>query len=370
MTVSAAPAAGWLRTAGFASAALLCIALPALVAGIDIDAPPADGELERLRAAWNGTIGSDLARQFELAQVPLNAERWPADRPAELRLLGTARLMQVLAIFAISALAYLVTTLARGRLAALATCLAFAALPAVYEVGHVLRPETASVTFAMLGLLLLQCMAHAVHGGRSRGPWRRSVVLVLLAANSGLAIGLAIGTMPTMGGMLLVPIALFMLATLQLLLRGMRIGTRRSFMAWPAHAITRRLWPVALAALLSPTAAMLCMLGSLTVPADEVSASELSTSVLPAGTYGAAVLIVLAIVGALSFLVRTGIRFGRRGRLGPDVVLLVYAGTQIIYATGTDGRFDPLPAGPAVAVLVAEGAYGIVALVAWLSRRR
>ena len=47
--------------------------------------------------------------------------------------------------------------------------------------------------------------------------------IVLLAATSALGIGLAVGALPTMGGTLLIPIALFMLTALQLLLRALRI---------------------------------------------------------------------------------------------------------------------------------------------------
>lgn len=363
------PDAPALRAVGFAAAALACVTVPALVAGVRIDAPPADGELERLAAAWHGTIGSELARQFETAMLIPRPAEWPTEPVAQSNALGAARLMQVLGIFAISALVYLATMLARGRLAGLVACLALAALPAVYDVGHVLRPETAATMFAALGLLLLQNMAQAVHGGRSRGPARRAVVLVLLGSCAALAIGLSIGTLPSMGGALLLPIGLFMLATLQLVLRGFRIGRRRTFFAWPAHAITRRLWPIALAALLSPVAALFCLQASLTVPADEVGASALRTSVLPESVWGTSVLVVLAIVGALSFLVRIGIRYGRRGRVGGGVVLLVYAGTQAIYAISTEGRFDPLPAAPALAVLVGEGAFGLFSLLMWLPQR-
>ncbi len=363
------PSGGRTRAVGFACAAIGCVGLPALVAGLDIDAPAASGELERLRAAWAGTSGTELGRQFEVATLPATAE-WPTAAGKQHGLLAMARLMQVLAMFAVSALCYFVVVLARGRLPALVTTAGLVLLPAVYEHGHVLRPETAAVTFALLGLLLLQLTAHAVHQRRRRGRLRRVVVLLGLLTTASFAMGLALGTRPTMGGILLVPIALFMLATLQTALRGLRIGRRRGFLAWPAHAITQRLWPIATVALLAPLAGALCMVGSLKVPADRVTGSELAARALPESPLGAWTLLALAGLGAITFVVRTGVRFGRRGRLGPDLVLLAYAGTQILYVTNVDGRFDPLPAAPALAVLIGEGLFGIVALLAWLNARR
>ena len=50
-------------------------------------------------------------------------------------------------------------------------------------------------------------------------------------------------------------------------------------------------------------------------------------------------------------------------------MLLIYVATQLIYAFDTTDRFDPLPSAPAVAVLVGEGAFGLVAFVGWLAAR-
>jgi len=359
----------WLLSAGLASAVLLCVALPGLVVGAQIDAPPAPGELERLAAAFDGSIGSEIARQFELAAVPESLE-WPSTPAEQLRLLSSARLMQAFGILALSMLLYLAVLLARGRVAGVIACLALACTPAVFEQGHVLRPETAATAFTALAVVLLQCMAQAVYGSRTRGPRRRAIVLVLLAVSAAFAIGLAVGAVPTMGGTLLIPIALFMLTTLQLVLRGFRISWRRTFFAWPALAMTQRLWAHALAAVLAPSAALLCMLVALRVAYDEIRPSGLATSVLPTGTAAASVLLVLAILGGITFVLRTGIRFGRRGRVGADLVLLAYAGTQIAYAAGSEVEFDPLPAAPAFAVLVGEGAFAILAGVLWVLRRR
>ncbi|MCR9248235.1 MAG: hypothetical protein NXI31_24670 [bacterium] len=358
------------RTAGFASAALGCIGLPALIAGLDIDSAAAVGELERLRAAHAGEPGSELARQFLLAGVWPFPGEWPVAVAAAERLLATARLMQIAGLFAIAGLTYFAMLLARGRLAALASAAALAVLPVVHDVGHVLRPETAGVMFTMLGLLLLQSLTTVLHGGRSRGRVRRAIVLVLFAGAAGFAFGMGIGTVPSLGGTLLIGIALFMLTTLQLALRGLGVGRRRGMMAWPAFAITGRLWPMAAVALAGPVGAIFLMLWSLELPVDELLPTRLAAAVLPQQPLAFCVVLVLLAIGALVLLLRTGIRFGRRGRVTPEVVLLAYVATQTLgLATFAPGR-DSLPAAPALAMLVGEAVVALAAFVPWLVRRR
>jgi len=363
-----APAGGWIRKSGFVCAVLACIALPALVAGANLDAPPMVGELERLQQAWQGSLGSRLAGQFELATLPA-VSAWPESPDAQARLLGSARLAQVLALLALSMLIYLATLLARGRLAALSACVVFACLPAVMVHGYVLRPETAASVFAALALVLLQCMAFAVHS-RRQGGWRRRLELALLALSSATAIGLAIGTLPSLGSALQVAIALLMLTALQLGLRGGRVGLRRGFLRLPAHAISGRMWAPTLAALMAFVMAMWCLHIALTAPALAVRPTVLDVTMWPDSAWPMVLVITVAGLGALSFVLRTGVRFGRRGRVGADLVLLVYCFTQLAYGFSSGQRYDPLPAAPALAILFGEGVLALAAWLAWMSKRR
>lgn len=356
------------RQLGFASAIVACIALPALVVGAGIDAAPMPGELERLRAAVDGTFGSRLAEQFERLTLPL-AGAWPDDADQQMTLLGTARLAQVGGVLLLSMLVYLATLLARGRLAALAACVGLTCLPAIMVHGYVLRPETLATAFTALGLLLLQLMVTTVHGRASRGVKRRAIVLALLALSAATAIGLAVGAMPALGGGLQLPLVLAMLIALQVGLRGVRVGLRRGFLRLPAHATTSRIWAPALAMMAAFVMALWCLHASLTGSSDTVGATALASSMLPENGLARALLLALAGIGAVSFLARTGWRFGRRGRAGADLVLLLYVFTQLFYGLAATARFDPLPAAPALAILFGEGVLALVAFVAWLGWR-
>ncbi|MCA8977964.1 MAG: hypothetical protein KDC98_24780 [Planctomycetes bacterium] len=357
------------RKVGFACAVAACVAMPALIAGAGIDRAPAEGELERLAAAHAGTMASAMAGRFELAMVTVAAD-WPEQPAAVMHLLATARLAQVLAVLALSMLLYLAMLLARGRLFALAACVGFAVLPAVMVQGHVLRPESAATVFAGLALVLLQCLMLVVQRRHARGALRRGIVLTLLAISSASAIGLAVGTLPTLGGVLHLPLVLAMLIAVQAGLRGCRVGLRRGFLRFPAHAVTGRLWPPAVAMLLSFVMALWCLHASLRAPADEVRATVLAVTMLPEQVVAAGALLTLAAIGAVAMLFRTGLRFGRRGRAGADLVLLVYCFTQLGGGLTARGGLDPLPTAPALAIVFGEGVLVVMGFCSWWLRRR
>ncbi|MFO1078736.1 MAG: hypothetical protein U1E73_13515 [Planctomycetota bacterium] len=345
----------WFGRLGFASAVFACVALPVLVAGLGLGEVAAPGEVERLDAARTTASGSLLADAL------LASTSWwfGGDAAVAHGTLVGARLSQLAALFVLSALVYTAGVLARGRLLGVAACLALACLPPVSTGGHVLRAETWAAVFALLGLVLLQCLLW-------RSGQRRRVVLPLVLTCA-VAVGLAVATAPTVGTALLVPIVPFLLAAVQALLRGLRVGQRRSWFALPAHAITARLWGPGLAALLAPVAALVLMV--VAVDGQGPPSTALGAPLLPVATLARGLVLLLAGFGGAAFLLGAGARFGRGGRLGPELALAAYCTTQLLHVQFGRER-DPTPAVAALALLSAHGLLTAVAAAAWFVRRR
>lgn len=351
------------------------LALPALLAGARLDAPPRPGELQRLAAAAaGGPGGSEVARRFQLATAPgVVPEALQGPQPvagaAATAFVARARLVQVLFLFAASAGVYLATVLARGRLQALLACLCLPMLPPIAAEGHVLRPETAAVVFTLLALVLLQVLAADVHRRRRRG-WRRGSVLVADGAVAALALGLAAAALPARGGGLLLPGFVMSVAALHLGARAVRLLRRNGLLRLPIGAINRRLWPWTLAAVLAPVAGLVLLQRLLGGPAGSLPATPSEVGLLPAVLALRWPLQALLGLGTVVAVLRIGLRFGRRGRIGPDLVLLLYCALQLACTVGAGPGTDALPAAPALAIVLSEGLIVTVGAVAWWWLRR
>lgn len=364
-----------LRTAIGLGLVATVLALPALLAGARLDAPPRPGELQRLAAAAaGGPTGSEVARRFQLATAPAVVPEalhgpQPVAEPATAAFVARARLVQVLFLFAASAGVYVATMLARGRLQALLACLCLPLLAPLAAEGHVLRPETASTVFTLLALVLLQVLAADVHRRRQRG-WRRGIVLAADGAVAALALGLATAALPARGGGLLLPGFVMSVAALHLGARAVRLLRRNGLLRLPIGAINRRLWPWTLAAVLAPVAGLVLLQRLLGGSVDSLPATPSDAGLLPAALALRWPLQALLGLGTVVAVLRIGLRFGRRGRIGPDLVLLVYCALQWACTAGGGPGIDALPAAPAAAIVLSEGLVATLGAVAWWWLRR
>lgn len=354
--------ARWGRRAWGPSLVLLAVILPALAAGASLDALVEPGEWERLQAAAS-------AQRPTFGEMFLGWCAAPAEGAAVVddeqvaRRVGEARLAQVFGVLACTMLGYLVCTLANGRAMALLSTLCFCVLPPVVSDGHVLRAETAVVMLQLLALLLVQLLAMAQLPAAA--SFRRAGG-VALGATAAACLGLAVASMPTMGGVLLFPSGLATLAAILVGQRLWRALRRRSVAVWPARAAARRLWPFAWFALLSLLAAALLLVESRRPigagPIPHVGA------LLPDSVPLAAVLVALAGLGSLRALLRAGRRLGLCGRVGPDAALLAYAAAALVHRGIHGAESDALVAALPFAWLLAEGTTHACLLVA-ASRR-
>lgn len=355
--------AAWGRRASGFCIVLLAVVLPALAAGASLDAEVEPGEWERLQAAVS-------ANRPTFAEMFLGWNAMPVADSATVgaeevaRHVGEARLAQVFGLLACSMLGYMVCMLANGRASALLATLCFCALPPIATDGHVLRAETAVVMLQLLALLLVQLLAMAQLPAAAT---IRRASGVALGATAAACVGLAVASMPTMGGVLLFPSGLAILAAILVGQRLWRALRRRSVAVWPARAATRRLWPFAWFAMLSLLAsAMLLVESRRPVGAGPVPQSG---SLLPDAMPLAVSLVALAGLGATRTLVRAGRRLGLRGRIGPDAALLAYAAAALVHRGIHGAESDALVAALPFAWLLAEGStHAFLLVAAWLRR--
>lgn len=357
----------WLRRLAGHCLVLLVALLPALLAGSRIDAPPAPGEWERLAHAVEDPADSAVVRGFLTAQVPADVSAVPpAGTPAAARLLARARLIQVLGLFALSLLTYLALTLASGRARGLLCCAFLCVLPPLTAAGHVLRPETPAALFGLLALVLLLGVATLQQPALAR----RASAATLAAAGlcAGVALGLAAGSLPGAGILLLLPGLCATVIMVQLAVRLLRALRRRLWVVVPVRAATGRLWPWAFAAVAALAATLLVL--ELAVPAPGALAPSAATvDLLPSAPWARWPLAVLAALGAFRLIVRAGLRLGRRGRPDGDFLLMLYCAILLAQRWLGDGAADALPAAVPMAVLLADGAVHAVLLAAARRRR-
>lgn len=357
-----------LRRLTGASLIVLVTLLPAMVAGIGLERPAAPGEWARLEAAATGPRPgprSLVADGFLLATAPIPAAT-SGDGAAAAHWLGTARIAQVLGVLALSWLGYLAIALVGGRARALLTVAWLAVLPPVLEAGHVLRPETAACMFGLLGLLLLQCVPFVQRpAGRRKGRWLATLSLVGTAAG---AFGAAVATVPSAGILLLLPGCASMLAAGQLALRLWRAMRQRSVAVLPLRACTARLWPWVAASMAALWATAVAMQLAVEAP-DQFVASATVGGLLPAAGIARYPLLAIALLGAVRLVLWTGQRLGRRGRLGADLLLLLWAAVLLLQRWLRPADDDALAAALPCALLLAEGSVQATLLLAAARQR-
>lgn len=368
----------WRRALAGASLLLLVALLPALVAGRNIDAPAAPGELARVQQGLErgradpGSAGSLVARLFYGAALAQDEARLPAAEPVQAALLAQARLAQVAGVFGIALLVYLCTALALGRARALLAAALLAVVPPVHAMGHVLRPETPAALAGLMGLLLLECLPSVLRPAGGRTPARKAAVAAAFALCAAVAFGFAVAALPAAGLHLLVPAAAMFAAALQLGYRFLRVVPRRRWPSFPLRAMTQRLWPWTLAALGAQVAGLLLMRAALQVDADALPATAAMVGLLPHQPVLRVVLLALAGFGAVALCYRVGRSYGRVGRLRADVVLLLHCAVLLLAQVLAAEPPDALPVCGAFAIVLAEGLAALAWLVLprlWLWRR-
>lgn len=377
--VAAATAAArrhpFVRRIAEACLVLLFVLLPALVVGAQLDAPATAGELRRLSLAFGADAAalgdashSLIAEQFYLAALHDLPGVLPTSAAEQAALVGRARLAQFAFVLALSGLVYLVMSLARGRIAGLCACLCLSLLPPVLHEGYVLRPETPAAVFGMLSVLLLLCLARS--GAADHGPlrWRSGLQITALLGCACLSLGLALAALPSSSLLLVVPGCVLSLAVLQHGWRGLRILRRRGWLWLPLHAQNRRLLPWTAASLLAPLTVALVVHLAVHGATSELLPTIGNVGLWPGGAWLRLAVVAFAAFGAAAAIVRVGGRFGRRGRIGADLVLLVYCAVELAWYAAEPAPFDGLRAAPAAAMLLGDGLVSLAALAFGLRR--
>ncbi len=358
-------------------AALCCSALvlllPTLLALRGIGAPPAPGELQRLERVVRGQspgerVDTGVSRLVHRAGVA--ADAWPERADEQRALLVRARRSQIAAIAALTWLTYLMVSVAGGRLRALLACAAFAVTPPVFDAGYVLRAETAGALFATLSVFLLQLAARPRARLRARSPRRAAVLAGGLMACAAAAIAMACEATPSLGESLLVPGGILLLAAVHLALRSSRLLARRGLVGGPGRAINGRLIPWTALGFLAPAVALWVQQRSYTVAVDALEVAAPQSPLLPSSWPGFVAACGLLALGAVAWITRLGVRFGRGGRISPDLVLFSACLVFLLGVLADAVPRDPLPLAPAAAVVVGTGAHALLVLALGALRRR
>ena len=346
------------RRAVVVALTLCVVLLPTLVAGASIAQPARVGELDRLAAAvlsrdamesgpdllWLGMFAGDSAEPAALQER-----------------LAVARFAALLGIFALSGLLWVTVAIARGRMQAAFTCLAFAACPAVWGDGAVLRPEIAATVFANLGLLLLVNLPERMVAGRREHALRAWTSILLLSLAIGTSIGLAVASGPAYGGWLFVPA----LATFLVVVREGRtlLAAIRRFRALvlPFRAVALRLLPWVVASFAALVATLLLL------PESRKLLPTLGDlPLLGSSAWTGIPLLALAVLGGGRLFLRVAVDTGRRRRIDARALLAVYVTVLTVQHLARGDVLDALPATGALAILVAEGVF----LLAWQGAAR
>lgn len=346
------------RVAG-ASFVLLVSALPALVAGTSVDAPPAPGERQRLVAAHEGPHGSLVADAFAVSTAPDPSSPWTD------AVLAQARLAQLAGLLAASLLLYLIVAQVGGRLRAVLTCAALALLPPIVVEGHVLRPETPALALGLLAVLVLLGLAQPPRAERRRS----TLVTIAVGGTAALAIAFAMSALPAAGILLLVPGAMATLFAAQLGMRLWRIMFRRTLLVLPLRASSARLWPWVFASVVGLLVAVPVVREAVPARAELVP-TPTAVGLLPRPVWLRVLVLAVFALGAFRMVVRTGIHFGRGGRPDGNLLVLVYAAIVLLQHLLVAGSADALPATAAMAVVLGEGVVfaGLLLGLRWFAR--
>jgi hypothetical protein len=348
------------------SLVLVVALLPALAAGSQIDMPAAPGELERIAASLTEPPPSRVSSGLITCLADASLAAYDSLDAADLAIrLGTARLAQVAGIFALSLLVYLTVMLCRGRLQAWFTLAALCAMPAVTGYGYVLRHETTAVLFSWLSLLLLLGIPTLQSPEAARLQLSRAPVLLATGMTSGVAIAMSLAAMPTTGVALLLPGVAMLAVAVQLAVRLLRVLLRRLWVVVPLRAATRRLWPWVLPSISALVASALLLPLAVTVQGAAQPAVA-TGGLLPSAALLRWALALCIGLGFLSLLLRSGLAFGRGGRPGPDLLLLIHCSVLLGQRALRPTEEDALLAAAPAAVFLAEG---VVAIARRILRR-
>jgi hypothetical protein len=331
---------------------LLAVLFPALVAGAGIEQPAGHGELVRLRrgaaAEHDRTAGPALV--FYGATLPSGAASF-ADPQLEDRL-PIARLGSVLALFVISGLLWVSVTIARDRGRAVLACLALGVLPPVARAGCIVRPELPTAVFALLALAILLGLPAQLHASRRRRGLAKPLVLGALALAVATATALAVASSRAYGAALLVPAGCLLLVVALQLQRTLRLFRRFGPVLLPLRAFTARVLPWFAPAFLAlvVTAAVLSAVGA------PEATTWTEAGLVPRSPWLALPIVALALLGFGVSALRVGLRIGRRRTLMAESILLVHVVVMLAQRMRLGPADDALPAAPAMAFLLAEGA--------------
>lgn len=353
---------------------LLVLLLPLLFALRAIGAPAAPGELARLERVVEGRApgaqeDTSTSALFHAAAIP--GEAWPDQPRAQRALLVRARVAQVIVLAGLGLLVYFAAALASGRLLGLLSCGALAALPPVYEAGHVLRPETVGAFFALLSVVLMQTASLPAPQRRGRRPTEAALLGGGLLACAAVSIAVTCEALPSLGEALFVPGFVLLLSAADLGVRALRALRRRGLVGTPIRAVNRRLVPWTALGFLTPAVAFAVLSRSYTVSVEALAVTAPQSRLLPHGAVLAGAAVALAAAGVCVLVARAGTRLGRGGRIGPERVLLGYVVVFLLSSWVDDVARDPLPVAPALALLCGLGARALLALaLGWRARRR
>ncbi len=375
----------WFRRLTEGALVLCVVALPALLAGLGLGAPAEAGELERLTAAQLGSDPTLVASFYQLTSDPGAIESsLPGHRASAA--LAAARRAQILLLLAASGLLYLAILFARGRSRALVGCVLFACLPAVSVRGHVLRPETPAVVFALLAVVMLQVfvrfLAQARTSPANTRVWERRLALIGAGLATAVTSALSMLCLAPQGILLLLPGVLLALVTVMLIWRFGLVLRRFKSRVLPSRAFTNRLAPwlaLSFGVLLVATVSHSLVIGesaNAVIPAATQTSDRLFFSADATATgfgspFVGGVLCGLTVLGAGFGLFRVGLTLGRRRRIEPDLVLFVFALVFLAQrGLWSASVLDALPASPAAALLGAEGLVGLISVLLVARKRR
>ena len=330
---------------------LLAVLLPALAAGSGIDAAPRASEVTLLGVAADDPNGLDggPASLFARAMLDPDAAADPSLLPDAV---PAARLSSMLAIFACSGLLYVAVALSRGRAVAMLSCIGLALLPPVALEGSILRAELPCTVFGLLALLMLIGLPEALRARRRRRRIHAAASLVAIGLAVAIADALAVATMPHYGVYLLVPAGCLLLVVGGETSRFFAVLRRFRLLVLPFRAFTRRLWPW----VVPPLAGILFSLWLLRSTSGPELPTRMQFGLLPESWPLLAIVVSLAVVG----LVVRGVALLTdllRGRSVTAATVLAVHGTVLLgQRFGMSATDDALPAAPALALWIGEGA--------------
>lgn len=358
-----------LRKLAGAIVVVLSICLPALLAFVSIDAPVDPHELERVKSAlFPEQSGlSEAARMFYGSTLTDSAiAEWPK---SQVDVTVRARLSGMLALFAISALIYLILAQVRGRATGVIGSLSLATLVPIADNGHLLRPEQGATMFGLLGVGLMVGLPVILHRRRRRGVISM-ISPVCLIFVVGTVFGLAMGVHQRAWIYLALPAMALLVSVLALAFLFPRAIRGLPLAHWPLRAAARRYLPWMFAVLACSTMSLLVLVQSGGEPDKSSPMPEAVSGLLPQEWWWSVPLLLFAGIGAARMGYGVSLRLQRLRRVRPDTILFLYVSAMLMQYGLHEGSHDHLPAAAAMACLLGDGVMTAVVLVLGRLRRR